>query len=198
MSVAVPIQTGPKERSLDPNRGQRALSEVEYIAVRLYASGKTRGHIAILLSDHVYPKKPKKDAVKAMKKRLRSWEETQWFRDAVYDATMTKTDMALPQIMAGVRSRAKRGRVDAARLALEVTGRHNPRGESSAPSVVQINFGGNIPRPQNRVNDTPPEEIEAPILEIEDAVIEDEPSNGSSGPTDDLSVYHRMLARLKR
>jgi len=143
----------------------------------------------VLLSGHLYPKKPKKEAVKATKKRLRSWEETQWFRDAVYEATMAKTDMAIPSIMAGVRSRAKRGRVDAARLVLEVTGRHNPRGETAGPAVVQINFGGAIPRPSNRQVSLESEEPAQlygpePQPEVVDAEIldeDDEPSNGSNG-----------------
>jgi hypothetical protein len=42
----------------------------------------------------------------------------------------------MPRILDGVTARAVRGRVDAARLALEITGRHNPKGEQNAPTVV--------------------------------------------------------------
>jgi hypothetical protein len=123
-----------------------------------------------------------------MRKKLRLWEETQWFRDAVYDYTMGISDMEIPRILSGVRRRAKAGRVDAARLVLEVTGRHNPRGQESAPAVVQISFGGTIPRPSNRTNG---QEIEdqpngpgLPQGEVVDAEIleeADEPSNSPDG-----------------
>jgi len=78
--------------------------------------------------------------------KLRRWEKTQKFRDLVYEVAVVKLDMDVPQILEGVSNRAKRGRVDAARLALEVTGRHNPKGEQQAPNItVQI---ANIPRPE--------------------------------------------------
>lgn len=90
------------------------------------------------------------ELVSKYRKRLRAWEETQWFRDAVYDYAVQKLDMAVPKIFNGLANRARRGRVDASRLVLEVTGRHNPRGEAQTPAVIQISFGGALPRPDNR------------------------------------------------
>ena len=135
-------------------------SAVQHVAIRLYASGKPRVAVAKLLGPHCYPHLPDELARSSMRRRLKQWEETQWFRDAVYEYAMIKTEMAIPAIMEGVRSRARRGRVDAARLVLEVTGRHNPRGEQAAPAVVQINFGGAVPRPATRQLEEPIEEAE--------------------------------------
>lgn len=154
--VAVPSDLQPHQS----HSGQKVLTAVEHAAVRLYANGMKRGEVAHLLADHMGGKQN-------ARRKLRSWEETQWFRDAVYDYAMVKADMTIPQVLNGVASRAKRGRVDAARLMLEVTGRHNPRGDAAVPSVIQINFGGEIPRPANR-----PQQLEEPIEDAE--VVEDE------------------------
>lgn len=134
-----------------------------------------------------------------MRVRLRRWEETQWFRDAVYDSAMILTDMDIPRVLNGVRARARRGRTDAARLVLEVTGRHNPKGESSAPAVVQISFGGDVPRPQSRIPEAKDQPgLEAPIdgqaEEIEDAEIVAEPSNSPAGRA---SLRQRFLSRIR-
>jgi len=57
-------------------------------------------------------------------------------------------------ILTGIAKKAQRGRVDAARLALELTGRHNPKGEQ-APTQVAIIFQG-IPRPMADPKAIPP------------------------------------------
>lgn len=116
------------------------LNQLQRTAVALYAQGKSRHTVAGLLREHLGPQP---------KKQLRQWEETQWFRDAVYDASIVHTDLQIPTILRSVVRRAKRGRVDAAKLALEVTGRHSTRDTDGTPAVVNINFGG-LPRPSNR------------------------------------------------
>ncbi len=195
--MAVPAQNGQNQSAVERSRPQKALNGAEYVAVRLYASGKTRSQVAEVLKDKLYGHLDSKTALKKTRLKLRSWEETQWFRDAVYDYAIGLTDMDIPRILGGVRERAKRGRVDAARLALEVTGRHNPRGEQAGPAVVQINFGGNIPRPGNRVVEpNGPEVLEAVIEDAEVIEEVEEPSNGSTGRTSDLSAYRKMLAKL--
>jgi hypothetical protein len=78
--------------------------------------------------------------------KLRGWENSPDFRDLVWKHGLVKLDLATPQILKGVERKAKQGRVDAARLALEVTGRHNPKGDAS-PTTVVIAFDG-IPRPE--------------------------------------------------
>src|SRR5262245_27501643 len=155
-SVAVPSDLEPHQS----HSGRKVLNRLEHAAVRLYGHGRGRNTVAEMLAKYMGGKT-------AAMKRIRAWEETQWFRDAVYDYAMVKADMAVPQVLNGVQSRAKRGRVDAARLMLEVTGRHNPKGEAAVPAVIQINFGGAIPRPDNR-----PQQLEEAIEDAE--VVEDE------------------------
>lgn len=139
--MAEPAQNLPQESS----SGRKVLSGVEHLAIRLYAEGKTRAQVADILKEKLHTSGERKYAMR----KLRTWEETQWFRDAVYDYTMYRMDMAIPQILHGQMKRA-RVRTDAARLVLEVTGRHNPRGESNTPAVVNINLGSDLPRPSNR------------------------------------------------
>jgi hypothetical protein len=159
--MAVPADLEPQSSS---TAKRRVISTVEHLAIRLYASGKTRKQVAEILKSHLSPGKTRGGAIK----KLRMWEETQWFRDAVYDYTMQDMDMAIPQVMRGVAKRAKAGRTDAARLVLEVTGRHNPRGESAAPAVVQINLGGQLPRPLNRPGVEADPAIEGEVVAEED------------------------------
>jgi hypothetical protein len=136
-------------------RAKQSLSkrpDVQLAAIRLLGAGKTRAAVADILAPHVYPQifpQDPREAKRRVRKKIRMWEETQWFRDAVYDSALADLDADLPQILKGMGKRARR-RVDAARLALEVTGRHNPRGEQAAPTAIQINFGGALPRPGNR------------------------------------------------
>lgn len=104
-----------------------------------------------------------------MRRKLRAWEETEWWRDLVYDAAIELVDADLPTVLKGMRSRARR-RVDAARLMLEVSGRHNPRGEAATPAVIQINLAGAVPRPENRQLDGP-EVIEGEVEEEDEDAI---------------------------
>lgn len=82
------------------------------------------------------------------RKKLRRWllASDPAFRDLVYEWAVVKVDLDTPKILAGITGKAKRGNVQAARLALEVTGRHNPKGEN-APTQVVVAFTG-IPRPE--------------------------------------------------
>jgi len=59
---------------------------------------------------------------------------------------MIAADMRTPQIMAGVVQKATEGRVDAAKLALSITGRYTEQGDVQA-TQVNIVFGADIPRP---------------------------------------------------
>ena len=136
---------------------------MQLAAIRLFAAGKPRNVVAKALARHMYPDIHREDpslALRKTRKRLRSWEETEWFRNAVYDGALMDLDMGLPEILQGMKRRARR-RVDAARLVLEVTGRHNPRGQETQPTVVQINMGGAMPRPASRG------ELEEPIEDAE-------------------------------
>lgn len=136
---------GQHPKASDPNR----LSDLQTHVAKLYGQGYTRAQIAKTLVDHLAPTmagRPLEQRLSHARAKLRRWEHRELFRDEVYKQAVVKTDLALPSILKGVVRTARRGRVDAARLALEVTGRHNPRGEQQAPNVVVAING--IPRPQ--------------------------------------------------
>jgi len=66
-------------------------------------------------------------------------------RDFIYAEAQMMLDLESPAIMRGVARKAKAGRVDAARLALELNGRHSPHTEVQ-PAAINIVFAG-VPRP---------------------------------------------------
>lgn len=164
--VAVPSKKG-KNQSLQER------SPLQLAAIRLFAAGKSRPVVAKVMAPYLFPREWARDeamAKRAARKKLREWEETQWFRDAVYETSLMQLDADLPTILKGMSRRARR-RVDAARLVLEVTGRHNPRGEQQAPAVVQINFAGQIPRPANRPQIEDGTVVDGEVTEEEDDAI---------------------------
>src|SRR5262252_2387110 len=116
-------------------------------AIRLYGMGYQRREIAKVIADELYGQKewPREKRISRAGQRLRSWETKQWFRDAVYEAAVVELDMSTPQILRGVAAKAKRGRVDAAKLALSLVGRYNDK-ETAQPAAVTINLVG-VPRP---------------------------------------------------
>jgi hypothetical protein len=70
-------------------------------------------------------------------------------------------DLSTPDILKGLARKARRGRVDAAKLALEITGRHVTKGEATMPNIV-VQIGG-LPRPTRR-----PDRIEdAEVVDVE-------------------------------
>jgi hypothetical protein len=140
--------TGPPQPiSTQPAVKDVADDDVRMVAARLYAKGFSRSQIARILIDHLAPDEDASISIRNRKalKILRGLEMRDWFRDLVYTQTVGEMDMKIPQILRGMSSKAKH-RVDAARLILEVTGRHNPKGEIQPPNItVQI---ANIPRPE--------------------------------------------------
>jgi hypothetical protein len=80
--------------------------------------------------------------------RLRKYEKRQEFRDAVWQEAVVKTDLSTPDIMEGITKRATKGDVQAARLALEVTGRHSKDDRIQVP--VQVVIGLGLPRPDRK------------------------------------------------
>jgi hypothetical protein len=159
--MAGPAQEAPKQELLPaldeptevlntPN-GQ-GLTELQQTAARLYGQGFARKQIAKILCVHLAGplrtdgrKRTQQERETRARRKLREWEKKQVFRDLVWDQAVVKLDMSTPEILVGVAQKAKRGRVDAARLALEVTGRHNPRGEEK-PTNITVAIA-NIPRP---------------------------------------------------
>jgi hypothetical protein len=89
--------------------------------------------------------RPLEQRVSQARKKLRGWETSPAFRDLVYQNAVVKLDMATPGIFNALVKSAKKGRVDASRLVLELTGRHNPKGDTT-PTQVIVAING-MPRP---------------------------------------------------
>jgi len=132
------------------------LSELQKTAANAYGHGMSRREIAKAMVEQLSPTtvgRPMEFRLMRARKKLRIWEKNQAFRDLVYSTAITNVDMAMPAVLNGVVSRAVRGRVDAARLALEITGRHNPKGETNAPVVVVAIDGINRPQAPIQIAD---------------------------------------------
>jgi len=133
-------------------------------AAKLYGQGFGRAKVARILVDHLVPNgtdRPLEQRLSQARVKLRRWEANQEFRDMIYQRAVVELDIATPGILRGISSKARRGRVDAARLALELTGRHNPKGEQ-APTQVAVVFQG-IPRPVGT-------QMTGPIVDADDEV----------------------------
>lgn len=121
---------------------------VRETAAKLYAQGYERRHIARIMLDHLVPNgkdRPEEQRLSQARTKLRNWEKSDKFRDLIWKQGLIKIDLQSPAILNGVLKKAKRGRVDAARLLLEVTGRHNPKGDVQ-PTQVSLVIQG-VPRP---------------------------------------------------
>jgi hypothetical protein len=139
-----------RSKSLENLVGPRTLEEDSAAiahAAYLFGLGYDRQAVSKAIVDLLYPNSngDRPQNLKKTRQRIRNWESKQWFRDMVYDKAVIALDMSTPQILAGVKSKAKRGRVDAAKLALAITGRYQEK-SSEIPSAVTINLVG-IPRP---------------------------------------------------
>jgi hypothetical protein len=122
-----------------------------HAAARLYGQGYKRKEIARILKDHIISDlmktRPLEQQIQAATHRLKTWENSQAFRDMVYEKALIQLDLQSGEILSGVAKKAKRGRVDAARLVLEVTGRHSAKHEAQ-PTQIALVING-IPRPGN-------------------------------------------------
>jgi hypothetical protein len=122
------------------------LTSRQVVAAKLYGRGKTTQEVVDVMLDHLAPKGPPRQHRRHMaRRRLLKWQRNQDFRDLVWEVAVAELDGQVPQILQGVARKARAGRVDAARLSLEVTGRHNPKGEAQ-PTQVAVVFNG-MPRP---------------------------------------------------
>jgi hypothetical protein len=90
---------------------------------------------------------PTGNEVSAVKKLRRWMKRDAAFRDMIFDAAVIRLDLSSPQILNGIKNAAMRGRVDAARFALEVTGRHTAHEAPITQVSVVLN---NIPRPEKQ------------------------------------------------
>lgn len=118
-------------------------------AAALLGQNKSRGQVARILEWHLltpqqrrYP--PQRQRLLCLRK-IRRWQRNKAFRDLVWAFAVERLDSRTPEILDGVADRAAAGRVDAAKLALEVGGRYSPKGHDQ-PTAVQIVING-VPRP---------------------------------------------------
>ena len=129
-----------------PSAHPKELTPIQVIVGQGYACGVTIAKLTRLLQYQICPQEP--DDAKRIKKvrlRIRKWLATQKMRDFIYAEAQMMLDLESPAIMRGVARKAKAGRVDAARLALELNGRHSPHTEVQ-PAAINIVFAG-VPRP---------------------------------------------------
>lgn len=128
-----------------------AWDEVRLTVARLYGRGFTRAQISRAMVDVLLPQtsaaRTPEQRLAQVRGKLRRWERNQEFRDLVYHHAVVELDMQTPGILVGLAKRAKRGRVDAARLALELTGRHTRNSEDTGPATVTVNLIG-VARPE--------------------------------------------------
>jgi hypothetical protein len=130
------------------NGNLEPVEEVKLTAARLYGQGFKRGQIARALGRYLCPNSKARTSEQVFsqgRQKLRKWEQQKEFRDLIWQHAVVELDMSTPEILAGVSRSARRGRVDAARLALEVTGRHTKEADVATNVTIQI---ANIPRPQ--------------------------------------------------
>lgn len=150
LAKVVPASVEPSRDPNAPFAVQMEWDEVRETAARLYGRGYRRPQIARALMDHLYPAdgvaRTDEQKLQHCLTKLRRWEYSQTFRDLVYRYAVVDLDMETPAILVGLGKRAKRGRVDAARLALELTGRHSKETEQGAVNVT-VNLA-NVARPE--------------------------------------------------
>lgn len=151
-----------------PSNSRDQLTSVQIRAARMMAKGGKIPDIARKLADWIVQDEPDREAqLKKTRSRLRSWIRSQAFRDAIWEEALTLLDAQTGEILKGVARKAAAGRVDAARLGLEVTGRHSPHTEIQ-PATVNVVFG-DVPRPQS------PKQIEdAEVIDMDAEVDPDE------------------------
>ena len=144
--MAVPaklVENGELEVSPTTDQLQDAVA-------KLYGRGFKRPDIARALLPYLTAgtnPRTEEERLASARAKLRRWEQSQKFRDLVYKYAVVKVDMGMPEVLDGVFRKAKRGRVDAAKLLLEITGRHSSK-EATAEANVTVQIA-NIPRPWN-------------------------------------------------
>src|SRR5215472_5895301 len=144
VNLVAPVQKAGIEVFPDGNGAletEIALDEIRLAAARLIAAGFHPRKVGEAMARHLSPTGNQRSAYQ----KLRRWMyKDKAFRDLIYEQAVLKLDLSSPDILDGIRRSARRGRVDAARLALELTGRH----VKEEAQVTQVNVVlNNIPRP---------------------------------------------------
>lgn len=158
------LDTSPNVHPNDSGGTHRDL--VRGHAAKLYGQGWSRSKVARIMLNHLVTNgqdRPEEQRLSQARAKLRRWEQDEKFRDMIYRKAVVDLDLATPEILQGVAKKAKRGRVDAARLALELTGRHNPKGDTAATQVVVAING--VPRPQRSIGQPGVIELEGEVID---------------------------------
>jgi hypothetical protein len=147
--MAVPAPKGPQRDSLGKFQSPEVVltaDNVKEMAAKLYGLGFKRPQVAQAMA-HVLTADGN---VKVARRRLARFEQEQEFRDLIWKHAVVKLDLETPAILKGVASQAKRGRVDAAKLALAVADRYSDKSEQ--PHEVTIHLA-ELPRPTSSTTD---------------------------------------------
>ena len=152
----VPAQVEPLRNTLTvvdgPTNKKSEVSVLQVRVVQMLARGYTIPEVARKYVEYLVPQEMSRDKkLKRARYKVRSWMMSHKMRDLLWEETMIGLDLDSPQIVRGIARKAKAGRVDAARLSLEMTGRHAPQAEIQ-PATINIAFG-DIPRPRRAITD---------------------------------------------
>ena len=152
-----------------PSNQKTEITPLQLLVARTYARGMSIPDIAHRYAHAIVPHEPNRDRqLKKCRQRIRKWFSTEKMRNIIWSEAQVLLDLESPAILRGVARKARAGRVDAARLALELNGRHSPHTDIT-PAKVNIVFGG-IPRPHDvRMELEDPNVVDVdPDAEIED------------------------------
>ena len=152
----VPASVEPVSRQIEvvngPSSSRHKVSVRQVQVIQLLAHGYTIPEVARKMDHILVPHELNREKrLKKARQRIRIWMATQKMRDLLWEETMIGLDLDSPKIVRGISRKAQAGRVDAARLALEMNGRHAPQAEVQ-PAQINIAFG-DIPRPQRSITD---------------------------------------------
>ena len=139
------LAEGPAKQAL-PKAGFKP-TRLQDAAAQIYAAGFLRNKAALELVRHFWGEQyitPRN--LRKVRLKLKQWESVQGFRDLIYTYALQNLDLDSPHILKAVGDTAKRGRVDAAKFSLELTGRYAAK--DTQATQVNVVFTGQVPRPK--------------------------------------------------
>lgn len=159
-SMAVPVPMAEKAVPF-------SWTPVELKAAELLGQGMSRSQVATKMEKWLITKAQQQHSPVRRRRyalrNLRRWQKKKEFRDLVWEHAVEHLDSRTPRILEGVAHRAEAGRVDAAKLGLEIAGRYTPKGQD-APTNVVIAVNG-VPRPMAAIPSETPEVVEGEAVE---------------------------------
>lgn len=135
-----------------PSNAVDEVTPIQMLVATQYARGATVAQLARKLAHLIRPDVQDEDKQRQKSRSvIRKWLATEKMRNIIWQETLIQADLDSPQVVAAVGRKAKRGRIDAARLHLELTGRHAPNTEIT-PAQVNVVFT-DLPRPTTEEED---------------------------------------------